>query len=74
MDLLTVVILLALAGTVATLFLGLLAMAGGGETDREASTPLMWTRVGFQGLTLLLLVIAVPATLTSFIRDTPPGR
>ena len=44
---------------VATLFLGLLAMAGGGETDREASTPLMWTRVGFQGLTLLLLVIAV---------------
>jgi hypothetical protein len=59
MDLLTVVIILALTATVVTLFLGLLAMSGGGEIDREASTPLMWTRVGFQALTVLLLIIAV---------------
>ncbi|HWK73869.1 MAG TPA: twin transmembrane helix small protein [Povalibacter sp.] len=59
MDLLKIVIVLALLATVATLFLGLLAMSGGGELDRETSTPLMWTRVGFQALTLLLLVVAV---------------
>jgi len=59
MDLLKIVIVLALLATVATLFLGLLAMSSGGELDREASTPLMWTRVGFQALTLLLLVVAV---------------
>lgn len=59
MDLLKIVIVLALLATVATLFLGLLAMSSGGELDREASTPLMWTRVGFQGLTLVLLVVAV---------------
>jgi uncharacterized membrane protein len=59
MDPLTVVIVLALLATLATMMLGLLAMAGGGETDREASTPLMWTRIGFQGLTLVLLIVAV---------------
>ncbi|HEU4484854.1 MAG TPA: HIG1 domain-containing protein [Povalibacter sp.] len=59
MDLLTIVIVLALAATVATMFLGVLTMAGGGAADREFSTPLMWTRVGLQGLTLLLLVLAV---------------
>jgi hypothetical protein len=34
-------------------------MAAGGTTDEEFSTPLMWARVGAQGLTILLLVIAV---------------
>ncbi len=59
MDLLTIVIVLAIGATVATMFLGLLAMSGGGSADKEFSTPLMWTRVGFQALTLVLLVIAV---------------
>ncbi|HEY6640766.1 twin transmembrane helix small protein [Povalibacter sp.] len=59
MDFLTVVIVLAIGATVATMFLGLLAMSSGGSTDREFSTPLMWTRVGFQALTLILLVVAV---------------
>ena len=59
MDLLTIVIVLAIGATVATMFLGLLAMSGGGNTDKEFSTPLMWTRVGFQALTLVLLVVAV---------------
>lgn len=59
MDPLTVVIVLALLATLATMILGLLAMSSGGELDREASTSLMWTRLGFQGLTLVLLIIAV---------------
>ena len=59
MDLLTVVIILALIGTLVTMAMGLLAMSGGGSTDRAFSTPLMWWRVGFQALTLLLLAVAV---------------
>jgi hypothetical protein len=59
MDLLLVVIIIALAGTVLALFLGLIAMGSGGSTDQVASTPLMWTRVGLQAFTLLLLIAAV---------------
>jgi hypothetical protein len=59
MDLLLVVIIMALAGTVLALFLGLFAMGSGGATDQVVSTPLMWTRVGLQALTLALLLAAV---------------
>jgi hypothetical protein len=59
MDLLLVIIILALIGTGVSMALGLLAMSGGGATDRLFSTRLMWTRVAFQALTLLLLVAAV---------------
>lgn len=59
MDPLLVAIVLALAATCVTMFMGLLTMSGGGAADRELSTPLMWTRVGFQGLTLLLLGLAI---------------
>ena len=59
MDPLMIVIVLALLGTLATMFLGLLAMSSGGNNDKEFSTPLMWARVGFQAFTLLLLVVAV---------------
>ncbi len=58
MDALLVVIILALVATVVAMGLGILAMSGR-STDRRFSTKLMWTRVGFQALTLLLLVIAV---------------
>ncbi|MFL6547233.1 MAG: HIG1 domain-containing protein [Povalibacter sp.] len=58
MDLMLVVILLALLATVVTMFLGLLAMSGGGNNDRQFSTPLMWTRIGFQAVTVGLLVLA----------------
>lgn len=58
MDPLLVVIILALLATVVAMALGLLAMSGG-STDRRFSTMLMWTRVGFQALTLLLLIVAV---------------
>jgi hypothetical protein len=56
---LLVLIISALVATGVTLLLGLLAMSSGGDTDREFSTGLMWTRLGFQALTLVLLSIAV---------------
>jgi Hypoxia induced protein conserved region len=59
MDLFVVVIVAAMLMTVATMFLGVLAMSGGGSTHRAFSTPLMWARVGFQALTLLLMMIAI---------------
>jgi len=59
MDLLTIIIILALIGTGVSMALGLLAMSGGGATDRLFSTRLMWARVGFQAFTLLLLAAAV---------------
>jgi hypothetical protein len=59
MDLFVVVVVVAMLVTVATMFLGVLTMSGGGSTDRTFSTPLMWARVGFQALTLLLLFIAI---------------
>jgi Hypoxia induced protein conserved region len=59
MDPMLVTIVLALSATVVTMLLGLLTMSGGGAADREFSTKLMWTRVAFQGLTILLLMAAV---------------
>ena len=49
----------AMLTTLITLVLGVLAMSGGGTTDRTVSNPLMWARVGFQALTIILLVIAI---------------
>jgi hypothetical protein len=54
-------IIAALLLTVVVMALGLMTMAGGGETNDDLSTPLMWARVGAQALTILLLVIAVLA-------------
>lgn len=59
MDTLLVIIVLALIATIATMGLGLMAMAEGGHNDRDFGVRLMWARIGFQGLTLLLLCVAV---------------
>jgi hypothetical protein len=59
MDLFVVVIIAAMLFTVGTVFLGLLTMSAGGSTAKTLSTPLMWTRVGFQALTILLLFAAI---------------
>jgi hypothetical protein len=59
MDAVTIVIILALVATAVAMGLGLLAMSGGGSTDRDFGTNLMWARVGLQGLTVLLLVVAM---------------
>lgn len=58
MDPLFIVIVVALVATGLALLLGLMSMIGGGEADQAFSTPLMWTRVGLQAFTVLLLVLA----------------
>ncbi len=58
MDPLLVVIILALGAAAVSMLLGVLVMSGGGSTDRWLSTPLMWWRIGFQALTVLLLILA----------------
>ena len=58
MDPLMIIIILALGATTLALLLGLISM-GSPATDKVASTPLMWARVGLQGLTILLLLVAV---------------
>jgi hypothetical protein len=59
MDLFVVVISAAILATVVTVFLGVFTMSVGGSTDKALSTPLMWLRVGFQALTVLLLLVAL---------------
>ena len=59
MDLFVVVIIAAMLFTVATMFLGVLTMSMGGSTDKTLSTPLMWARVGFQVLTVVLMFLAI---------------
>ena len=54
MDILTILITLALFATVVALAGGVTSMVRGGEFDRRHSTQLMFARVGFQGLTLVL--------------------
>jgi hypothetical protein len=54
-----IVVSVALLATVGALFIGLLVMSGGGNTDAQASTPLMWARIGLQALTMLLLLLAL---------------
>ena len=59
MNLFVAAIAAAMITTLMTLVLGVLAMSGGGTTDRAVSNPLMWARVGFQAVTILLLLIAL---------------
>lgn len=59
MDPLFIVILLALFATVVTMALGLMAMAGGGEVDRQVSTWFMWARIATQAFAVLLLLLAL---------------
>lgn len=59
MKLLTVLIFLAMGATVVSMILGFYSMERGGEYDRVHSTRYMSMRVGFQGLTVALLLIAL---------------
>lgn len=52
-------IVLALLATVGALLAGVVSMARGGEFDREHSTQLMFARVGFQSVALVLLLVAL---------------
>jgi hypothetical protein len=58
MNFLTIVIVGALLMTIAMIGTGLWSMAHGGEFDRKHSTQFMMARVGMQGVTLLLLILA----------------
>lgn len=59
MDILNVVIMAALLMTVGLIGTGIWSMAHGGEFDQKHSTQLMLARVGMQGITLLLLLLAM---------------
>ncbi len=59
MDALVLLIILALIATIVSLVTGVVSMGRGGEFDQKHSNQLMWSRVGFQGLALILLVAAL---------------
>lgn len=59
MSVLTTVIVVALVLTLITLITGIGSMAHGGEFDEKHSTQFMLARVVMQGVTLLLLLLAL---------------
>jgi len=59
MNILTVVIMTALLMTIGLIAVGIWSMAHGGEFDQKHSTQLMFARVGMQGATFLLLLLAI---------------
>ena len=59
MDILNVVIVAALLMTVGLIGTGIWSMAHGGEFDQKHSTQLMFARVGMQGVTFFLLLLAM---------------
>lgn len=59
MSFITFMIILALLATIGALGTGIVSMVRGGEFDRLHSTQLMYARVGFQGLALVLLIVAL---------------
>ena len=58
MTILTAIIVAALIATIFTLGMGLSSMAHGGQYDKEHSEQFMIARIGMQGVTLVLLVLA----------------
>lgn len=59
MSVMTILIFLALAATVFSLISGISAMAAHGEVGHHTSNQWMFRRVGFQALTVLLLIVAM---------------
>lgn len=59
MDAMMFLIALGTLATVGILFTGLGSMVKGGEFDDQHGHQLMFARVGMQGITLLLVVLAV---------------
>lgn len=59
MEILSVVIVGALLVTIGLMGTGIWSMAHGGDFDQKHSTQLMFARVGMQGVTVLLLLLAV---------------
>ena len=63
MNTLTILIILALVATIISLLLGVGSMAHGGSSDEKHSGQFMNARVIFQGIALLLMIIALVASL-----------
>jgi len=59
MNILTILIMLGMALTAVSLITGVGSMAHGGKFDDRHSLQLMFARVGFQGVTLVLLLVAL---------------
>ena len=58
MSTITILIILALLSTVAALVTGLVSMMRGGKFDKQHMDQFMFSRVGLQLVTLVLLLIA----------------
>jgi len=58
-DVFVIIIVIALIATSLAMTIGISAMGSGGHVDEEFSTKLMWIRVGLQGLTVALLLLAL---------------
>ena len=61
MSFLSFMIILALLATIGALGTGIFSMVRGGEYDRHHGTQLMAARVGFQGIAVALLLVALYA-------------
>ncbi len=59
MDVLKIIIILALLATIVSLFMGVVSMGRGGEYDEKHSNQMMRARVVFQGVALLLMLVAL---------------
>ena len=59
MTIMTALIVFGLLATVAALVSGIASMAHGGRFDQRHSYQIMFARVGFQGITLAALLIAL---------------
>lgn len=59
MSLLSFMIILALLATVGALGAGVVSMVRGGEYDEKHSSQLMIARVSFQGIALVLMLVAL---------------
>ena len=59
MELITLLVSAGLFMTLAALIVGLASMAHGGKYDAQHSTQLMFARVGSQGITFVLLLLAL---------------
>lgn len=59
MSLLSFMIILALLATVGALGAGIVSMVRGGEYGRQHGTQLMTARIGFQGVAVFLMLVAL---------------
>ena len=62
MTIMTVLVIVGLLATAVALVSGIASMAHGGDFDRRHGHQFMFARVGIQGITLVLVLIALLLT------------